>query len=289
MTYLNNKLLRGGEVVSSFIEAKKAISKELNEVEVILKNIGKDISSDSTEEAFKYFFKVPGKYLRPSLVILSAKAIKPEMTAEERIQLINLCVAIELIHSASLVHDDIIDNDLFRRGQKTLNNIFGRKVAVLAGDAFYAKAFSILLKLQTKDAEEVITEVIEKMCIAEIEQVQNYEISKQDYLNIIEGKTASFMAACCKLGAKTVKGKEEEITALENYGLNLGMVYQIIDDCIDGDPNASNNNITVENAKEFDLKAKEVIEDLAPSIYKDCLNGLLNYALESSNRKIKNA
>jgi octaprenyl-diphosphate synthase len=254
---------------------------------VILKNIGKDISSDSTEEVFKYFFKVPGKYLRPSLVILSAKAIKPEMTAEERIQLINLCVAIELIHSASLVHDDIIDNDLFRRGQKTLNNIFGRKVAVLAGDAFYAKAFSILLKLQTKDAEEVITEVIEKMCIAEIEQAQNYEISKQDYLNIIEGKTASFMAACCKLGAKTVKGKEEEITALENYGLNLGMVYQIIDDCIDGDPSAS-NNITALNAKEFALKAKEEIEDLEPSIYKDCLNGLLNYVIESSNRKIKN-
>ncbi|WP_238917554.1 polyprenyl synthetase family protein [Clostridium sp. YIM B02555] len=273
----------------SFIEAKMAISKELNEVEMILKNIGKDFSSGSTEEVFKYFFKVPGKYLRPSLVILSAKAIKPEMTAEERIKLINLCVAIELIHSASLAHDDIIDNDLFRRGQKTLNNIYGRKVAVLAGDAFYAKAFSILLNLSMNDAERIITQVIEKMCIAEIEQAHNYEISKQDYLNIIEGKTASFMAACCKLGAKTVKGKEEEITALENYGLNLGMVYQIIDDCIDGDPNASNNNITVENAKKFALKAKEVIEDLAPSIYKDCLNGLLTYVLESSNRKIKNA
>lgn len=275
--------------MSNFINAKNAVSKELYEVEMILKNIGKDFSSGSTQEIFEYFFKVPGKYLRPSLIILSAKAINPKMTIEEKIQLINLCVAIELIHSASLVHDDIIDNDLFRRDQKTLNNIYGRKVAVLAGDAFYAKAFSILLKLPTNDAQEIITQVIEKMCIAEIEQAQNHEISKQDYFNIIEGKTASFMAACCKLGAKTVKAKEKEIAALENYGLNLGMVYQIIDDCTDGDPNAIKNNITVESAKEFALKAEQVIKDLEPSVYKDSLNDLLNYVIQSSNKKVKNA
>ena len=270
-----------------FIEAKKAVSKELNEIEMILKNIGKDFSSGSTQEIFNYFFKVPGKYLRPSLVILSAKAIKPHMTIEQRTQLINLCAAVELIHSASLVHDDIIDNDLFRRGQKTLNNIYGRKVAVLAGDAFYAKAFSILLKQPTRDAEEIITQVIEKMCVAEIEQAQNQEISKQDYLNIIEGKTASFMGACCKLGAKVVEANEEDTKALEEYGLNFGMVYQVIDDCIDGDRNALNNNITIENAKEFALKAEAVIRNLDSSVYKDSLISLLDYVVESSNKKTK--
>lgn len=275
--------------MSSFIEAKNAVSKELYEVEMILKNIGKDFSSGSTQEIFDYFFKSPGKYLRPSLIILSAKAIKPNMTIEQKVQLINLCVAIELIHSASLVHDDIIDNDLFRRGQKTLNNIYGRKIAVLAGDAFYAKAFSILLKLPTNDAEEIITQVIEKMCIAEIEQAQNQEITKKDYLNIIEGKTAAFMGACCKLGAITVEAKDEEIEALENYGLNFGMVYQIIDDCTDGDINALKNDITTKSAEEFVLKAEEVIKNLDSSVYKDGLISLLNYVLESSNKKIKNA
>lgn len=275
--------------MSSFIEAKNAVSKELYEVEMILKNIGKDFSSGSTQEIFDYFFKSPGKYLRPSLIILSAKAIKPNMTIEQKVQLINLCVAIELIHSASLVHDDIIDNDLFRRGQKTLNNIYGRKVAVLAGDAFYAKAFSILLKLPTNDAQEIITQVIEKMCIAEIEQAQNQEITKKDYLNIIEGKTAAFMGACCKLGAITVEAKDEEIEALENYGLNFGMVYQIIDDCTDGDINALKNDITTKSAEEFVLKAEEVIKNLDSSVYKDGLISLLNYVLESSNKKIKNA
>jgi octaprenyl-diphosphate synthase len=76
--------------MSSFIEAKNAVSKELYEIEMILKNIGKDFSSGLTKEIFEYFFKVPGKYLRPSLIILSAKAIKPNMTIEQRIQLINL-------------------------------------------------------------------------------------------------------------------------------------------------------------------------------------------------------
>jgi len=168
----------------SFIEAKNAVNKELHEVETILRDMGKNFNQSSAKEIFDYFFKSPGKYLRPTLIILSAKAIKPHMTIDQRVQLINLCVAIELIHSASLVHDDIIDNDLTRRGQKTLNNIYGRKVAVLAGDVFYAKAFSILLKLQTRDAEEIITQVIEKMCISEIEQAQCNEVSKQDYLKL---------------------------------------------------------------------------------------------------------
>lgn len=106
------------------------------------------------------------------MIILSAKAINPEMTIDERMKLINLCVAIELIHSASLVHDDIIDNDLFRRGQKTLNNIYGRKIAVLAGDAFYAKAFSILLKLPTNDAEQIITQVIEKCALQKLNKLK---------------------------------------------------------------------------------------------------------------------
>ena len=287
---LKNQIIkRGGEGVLSFIEVKNAISKELYEVEMILKNIGEDFKSSSTNEIYNYFFKVPGKYLRPSLIILSAKAIKPDMTIEQRAQLINLCIAVELIHSASLVHDDIIDNDLIRRGQKTLNNIYGRKVAVLAGDAFYAKAFSILLNIPKRAAERVITNVIEQMCIAEIEQAQNQEISKQDYLNIIEGKTAAFMRACCKLGAEIVEAKEEEIIALENYGLNLGMAYQIMDDCIDGDCNAIKNNITVENAKEFAVKADEDIGNLEATIYKQGLLNLLKYILESSNRETQKA
>ena len=97
------------------------------------------------------------------------------------------------------------------------------------------------------------------------------------------------MSACCKLGAKLVEAKEEEIIALESYGLNFGMVYQIIDDCKDRDCNAIKNNITVENAKEFAAKADEAIENLEPSVYKQGLVSLLNYVLESSQPETKKA
>ncbi len=273
----------------SFIETKNSVDKELYEVEMILKNMGKDFNSGLTRDIFDYFFKVPGKYLRPLLIILSAKAIKPTMTMEQKKKLIELSVAIELIHSASLVHDDIIDNDLIRRGQKTLNNVHGRKIAVLAGDIFYAKAFSILLKLPTMEEKRIITQVIEEMCIAEIEQARNKEISREDYLNIIKGKTAVFMSACCKLGAKVAEANEDEIIKLEEFGLNFGMVYQIVDDCMDGDCNAIKNNITIENAKEFAIKADEAIENLETSIYKQGLISLLNYVIDLSNREIKKA
>lgn len=273
----------------SFIETKNSVDKELYEVEMILKNMGKDFNSGLTKDIFDYFFKVPGKYLRPLLIILSAKAIKPTMTMEQKRKLIELSVAIELIHSASLVHDDIIDNDLIRRGQKTLNNVHGRKIAVLSGDIFYAKAFSILLKLPTMEEKRIITQVIEEMCIAEIEQARNKEISREDYLNIIKGKTAVFMSACCKLGAKAAEANEDEVVKLEEFGLNFGMVYQIVDDCMDGDCNAIKNNITIENAKEFAIKADEAIENLETSVYKQGLISLLNYVIDLSNRKIKKA
>ncbi|GKU27554.1 hypothetical protein CFOLD11_43810 [Clostridium folliculivorans] len=272
-----------------FIEASNAVRKELNEVENILKNIDEDIIKGASKEVFEYFFKNSGKYLRPMLILLSAKAIKPDMTIEQRVQLINLCVAVELIHSASLIHDDIIDNDLFRRGQKTLNGVYGRKIAVLAGDALFAKAFHILSSMPTRDGEQVMTQVVEKMCVAEIEQAQYSEGSREDYLRIIEGKTAVFMSACCKLGALVVNAEKEDVIALEKYGLSLGMVYQITDDCLDGDLNAIRNNITIDNAKEFVVNAELNIEGIETSTYKEGLTNLLYYVIESYDPKVKKA
>ncbi|MDT8718619.1 polyprenyl synthetase family protein [Clostridium sp. 19966] len=272
----------------NFIEVNNLIREELNEVQYILKDIGDDFNS-SSKEIFDFFFNTHGKYLRPILTILSAKAIKPNMTTEQRVQLINLCVAIELIHSASLVHDDIIDNDLLRRGQKTLNSVYGRKIAVLAGDTLFAKAFSILSSMPSKESQVIMTRVVEKMCIAEIEQAHNCEVSKEDYLRIIEGKTAVFMSACCKIGALVVNAEKQQISSLEQYGLNLGMVYQITDDCIDDDYNSIKNNITIEKSKEFVIQAEECIKSLEESIYKDGLVSFLNYVIDSYNPKIKKA
>jgi octaprenyl-diphosphate synthase len=130
--------------VGNFVQAHDPIKEELYEVEIVLKSIGKNITSTSSQDIFDHFFRIPGKHLRPTLILLCSNAINPCLNIRQKEQLIHLSVAVELIHSASLIHDDIIDGDLFRRGQKTLNNVYERKIAVLAGDTLYAKAFSIL-------------------------------------------------------------------------------------------------------------------------------------------------
>lgn len=267
--------------MGKYVQAHDPIKEELYEVETALKNIGENITATSTQDVFNHFFRMPGKYLRPTLALLSANAANPCLTSSQREQLIHLSIAVELIHSASLIHDDIIDGDLFRRGQKTLNNVYGRKIAVLAGDTLYAQAFSILSNFLPRESEQIITQVIEKMCVAEIDQAKEDEVSQKKYFEIIEGKTASFMSACCKLGAALAGAGEEDIAALEDYGLNFGMVYQIIDDCIDDDPNAS-HNVTIEDAQQFAEKAMASIETLKSTAYKQGLVNLLNYILSFS-------
>lgn len=267
--------------MGNYVQAHDPVKEELYEVEMVLKSIGNNITATSTQDVFNHFFRMPGKYLRPTLALLSAKAVNPSLTLRQKEQLVHLSVAVELIHSASLIHDDIIDGDLFRRGQKTLNNVYGRKIAVLAGDTLYAQAFSILSNSLPRESEQIITHVIEKMCVAEIDQAKENEVSQQKYLKIIEGKTALFMSACCKLGAVLAGAGEEDIAALEDYGLNFGMVYQIIDDCIDDDPNAS-HNVTIENARQFAEKAMGSIDTIEPTVYKRGLIDLLNYILSFS-------
>jgi Geranylgeranyl pyrophosphate synthase len=263
------------------------IEDELCIIEKEIKDIGSKLTMSSTQEIFNYFFSSKGKYLRPTLILLSAKAINPDLSTKQLRKLIDLSVAIELIHSASLIHDDIIDGDLMRRGQKTLNNIYGRKIAVLAGDALFAKAFTILSTSLPRKSECIITEVIQMMCVAEIDQAKDEEITQQKYLEIIEGKTAIFMSICCRLGAELAGADKEDITVMERYGLEFGLVYQIIDDCLDGDLNAE-KNITLDDAEHHANNAKTLINHLKESKYKKGLIDLLNYILSFSHCEVKN-
>lgn len=249
---------------------------ELFEVEKALKNIENDLSGSVGKDVFNHFFKSHGKYLRPALILLSANAANPNTAGRDKARIIQLAVAVELIHSASLIHDDIIDGDLLRRGQKTLDNMYGRKIAVLAGDTLYAKAFSILSNDLPRESEQVLTRVIEKMCLAEIDQAKAGEVTLHRYFGLIEGKTALLMGACCRLGAFLAKAGEDDIKALEEYGVNFGMVYQIIDDCTDNDQDTS-NNATMDNARHFAGKAMLSLEALKPTPYRQGLAGLLNY------------
>ncbi len=242
-----------------------------------LNNLFSDIDNPSINELFGYFFKKSGKYLRPALVFLSAEAVRNHQSNIKKDQLIQLALALELVHSASLVHDDIIDKDLIRRGQKTLNNVFGNKTAVLAGDALYALAYSIVSTLLPKEFAMSVSKLSFKMCVAEIEQA-NGNLDRERYFNIIKGKTALFTSMCCKLGAILAGANENEVESLESFGLNFGMAYQIKDDYMDDDPNAL-NNVTLAVAEEFANKARQSIYELEDSIYKQKLCELMDYVM----------
>lgn len=261
----------------------RPISKELNLVEKeILKNVN-GLGVKSAEEILGYFFKNEGKYLRPALSILAYKALKPEEKVNTK--LIKLATAMELIHNASLIHDDVIDEDLTRRGQATLNNAFGNKLAVLAGDTLYTWVFLMLLSDFSKEYSTIIAKMAEGMCLSEIEAAKETSINSKDkYFKLIQGKTAEFMSTCCYLGAKLAGSSEKSEKAFQSFGLNFGMTYQVVDDYLDEDKTAS-KFVGLKDAEDFALKCKQSISAVDNSVYKESLISLIDYVLEFTKRK----
>lgn len=127
-----------------FDDIYNPISNDLLLVEEELKKIRKNLSTNYLKEIIGYFFKIPGKRLRPILALLSSGLINNNLPQNTNNQLIKFATGLELMHSASLIHDDVLDNDILRRGQKTLNKVHGNKIAILAGDVVYSLAFSTL-------------------------------------------------------------------------------------------------------------------------------------------------
>lgn len=257
-------------------EIYEPIDQKINKMEDELNNLFRDEGIPCISELFGYFFENSGKYLRPALTFLSVGAIKKQDDINDN-NLVQLALALELLHSASLVHDDIIDEDLTRRGQKTLNNVFGNKIAVLAGDTLYSSAYSILSNLFPREYSQNIASLGFKMCVAEIEQAQS-NLDREKYFKVIEGKTALFMSICCKLGASLAGATESQVKSLESFGLNLGMAYQIKDDYMDDDPNGL-KYATMDDGWSFASKAKEAISELDESVYKQNLCGLVDYIM----------
>lgn len=186
---------------------------------------------------YTHLLKAGGKRLRPKLVMLSGNLFSK--TNEE---LILTAVVSELIHMASLVHDDIIDKAKVRRGYETINNKWGNKHSVLTGDFIFARAFNIMSKHRLSSVMDLMVESIEEMCDGEIMQAdKEFDLNEneEEYLSIVYKKTACFLGNCCK-GAAIVSGADEESKEkVYEFGLNLGFAFQIADDIlnINGDPN----------------------------------------------------
>ncbi len=207
------------------------IQAELDLVEKRLRSYSSSASNQLIAEIGNYLFQKSGKRLRPALVILSSKLFDYEGSDH-----IFMSAVVELIHTASLIHDDIIDNSALRRGGQTVHERWGPNITVLLGDYLYIKSIGLSLRANYEKVNKILTDVTTLMIEGELTEYYlsgDPTISEAQYLEIIEKKTASLFSASCEIGGILGKASPEEEQSLIEYGTNLGLAFQIVDDLLD--------------------------------------------------------
>lgn len=187
------------------------------------------------EELLKQIFSAGGKRIRPLIVLLSSKATAREVGKLSRLHII-LAVLTELIHTASLVHDDVIDKASMRRGAETINKKWNDRIAVLMGDLLFAQASICLARIMNPVVVGIYGQVLGDLCSGEIKQMRqqfNTTVDWQAYIDKSISKTASLFGAGSHSGAILNGCSNDTIQALKDYGLNLGICFQIVDDLLD--------------------------------------------------------
>ncbi|MBN1969138.1 MAG: polyprenyl synthetase family protein [Candidatus Delongbacteria bacterium] len=217
----------------------------------------------------EYTLRIKGKRIRPSLTMLSASIF-----GDIKLSAINAAITMELLHNATLMHDDVVDGADTRRGFKTVNKIWNNKTAILFGD--YLLANSLITILDTRDFKimDILSSVSRKLSRGELLQVfktKKGDFTESMYLDVIKGKTASLISACTQIGAITGGATEEDSTKMAEFGELLGIAFQIRDDILDytGDKGIFGK----ENGK--DIKEKKITLPLI-------------YALSNTDKKTKN-
>lgn len=174
-----------------------------------------------------------GKRIRPGLLILANYAIGGLGGADN---VIRLATVMEMLHTATLVHDDIIDNADIRRNRSSVNARFGNQTAVLMGDWLYMSAFETTVKERSLEILDILTRLTRKMTEGELIQltrIGRIDITEEEYLDILRRKTAFLFSACCEVGAILGGADEERIAAMRDFGMELGIAFQLADDLLD--------------------------------------------------------
>ncbi|QDU96440.1 polyprenyl synthetase family protein [Lignipirellula cremea] len=225
------------------------VADEMAEVENILQT---ELRSDYpfVDELVRYGNLLGGKRLRPALLLLSAKAAG-KVTREHCV----LAAVVEMIHTATLVHDDVLDEADTRRHLATVNSRWTNEASVLLGDYLFTHAFYLASTLDTTFACRVIGRSTNIVCEGELRQTAargNYHLSEAEYLEIIEAKTAELCACCCQLGAHYAGADAAVVDKLYGYGRDLGIAFQIADDLLDvlGDESETGKSLGTDLEKE---------------------------------------
>ncbi len=225
---------------------------------------------DLIEEVNDYLLLLPGKLFRPTLVLLSN-----EVDGSPHDDAVIFGAVIELVHLATLVHDDAVDNSVLRRGQPTVNAIWTHQIAIIMGDYLYSRAVTELAKVGNLEAIRILADAANAMSVGEMRQLTAYDgldFSEDDYYRLIAAKTASLMGAACAMGA--LAGADRHRESLREFGHNLGMAFQVADDILD-------------YAGSEEETGKPIGQDLRERKVTLPLVGALRAAPESAEREIR--
>ncbi len=232
------------EEISDYLQPElTAVEREINTV----------IQSDTrlVGEVGEYVLTGRGKRLRPMMLLLVARACGYSGKSH-----VNVAAALEIIHTATLLHDDVIDKAQLRRGKPSVNARWGDDVAILIADYLYANAFRLAMQSLSPVVISTICQVTAQMCEGELYQIEKRQqfLTTDDYLRIVRHKTAFLFSACTGLGAVIAELGEKEILELTRFGMDFGIAFQIIDDTLDlvaeGDELGKDSGTDIRNGKQ---------------------------------------
>ena len=197
--------------------------------QLIIDRLHSDV--DLVENIGHYLVEAGGKRLRPLMVLLTARALNYDGK-----QHLDLAAIIEFIHTATLLHDDVVDMSQLRRGRPTANANWGNAPSVLVGDFLYSRAFQMMIAIGSMDVMAILSDATNVISEGEVQQLVNAkkpDVSEADYLTVIDKKTAVLFAAACEVAAVLGGASAEVRAALKAYGHHVGMAFQLVDDALD--------------------------------------------------------
>ncbi|MCB1592535.1 MAG: polyprenyl synthetase family protein [Alphaproteobacteria bacterium] len=195
----------------------------------ILKSMESDVAI--IPRLARYLIAAGGKRIRPLLTLACASIYDASM---EKVW--PLAAAVEFIHTATLLHDDVVDESAERRGQKAANMIFGNKASVLVGDFLFSKSFQLMVECRSVEILRILSDAAAVIAQGEVKQLttaNNIETPLSAYIDVIEAKTAALFAASCQIGPALTEAGEQQEKAMRTYGMQIGIAFQIVDDMLD--------------------------------------------------------
>lgn len=206
------------------------LQKEMDQVEA---RFQEHLSSDVPliNQVGQYVLSSGGKRIRPMLLLLSAKLCNYK--GQDHVELAGV---VEFIHTATLLHDDVVDSAELRRGNRSANTVWGNQTSVLVGDFLFAKTFSIMVGCGNLEVLRLLADTTTRMAEGEVQQLLNtcdLEVDEARYLDVIRSKTAILIAAACEVGAVLADASAEQVVAMREFGLEIGIAFQLMDDALD--------------------------------------------------------